>query len=81
MKATNDIRGSTVILILWILGILGMITLFLIYRSEVEWAVTVSFERSMAVRRLARAVLQERLELLLADDNDYDSREDAWFEN
>jgi hypothetical protein len=81
MKATNDIRGSTVILILWILGLLGMITLFLIYRSEVEWAVTVSFERSMAARRLARAVLQKRLELLLTDDNDYDSTEDAWFEN
>jgi type II secretory pathway component PulK len=81
MKAINDTRGSTVILILWIFGILSMITIFLIYRSEVEWAVTASFERRMAVRRLAQAILQERLELLQADDNDYDSKEDAWYEN
>lgn len=73
-------RGSTLIMVLWMLTVLSGVAAFLIYRSEMEWATMVNFERRLEARRLAVEVLQERLELLQADDNDYDSPSDPWFD-
>lgn len=75
----NDNRGSTMILVIWAIGILSAIAAFLVYRAEVEWAVMASLERDLAARQLATAVLNERLDLLLADDNAYDTPDEAWY--
>lgn len=80
MKQNCANRGSVVILVLWVISILSVIAVFLIYRSEVEWASTVSLERRLAAKRLAAEVLGEQLQLLIADDNEFDSQEEPWFD-
>lgn len=79
MRQTGNNRGSTTLLILWMIGILSMIATFLIYRAESEWAATVNLERRMNAQRLAEEILHERLQLLIGDEDDRDTREDAWF--
>lgn len=79
MMKWHDERGSTMILVIWVIGLLSAIAAFLIYRAEAEWAVMASLERNLAARQLATAVLNERLDLLLADDNEFDTPDETWF--
>jgi len=76
-----DNRGSTLIIITWLFAIIGIITAFIFYRSELEWAAVVNMERSMQARQLAEEVLAEKLVLLTEDDTEHDSIDDPWFCN
>lgn len=77
----NDERGSVLILVAWIFGIIGIIAVFLVQRSELEWAAVANLERNIRARQLAEEVLQEYLALLRQDDTENDSMADAWFAN
>jgi type II secretory pathway component PulK len=78
MRRTTD-NGSTLILVTWMVLLLAGVAGFILYRAELEWAVTLNLEENRQVREVARAVLTENLSLLTADDNDCDSRQEAWF--
>lgn len=77
----NDERGSVLILVAWIFGIIGIVGAFLIQRSELEWAAVANLERKIQARQLAEEILQEYLALLRQDDPENDSMADAWFAN
>jgi type II secretory pathway component PulK len=72
-------KGSTLIMVTWLLLLIAVIAGFLLYRAELEWAVTLNLERNQEVRELAREILTEHLALLAADDNDYDAPQEPWF--
>jgi type II secretory pathway component PulK len=71
--------GSTLIMVTWLLLLITIVAGFLLYRAELEWAVTLNLERTRQTRELARAILTEQLALLTADDNDYDASQETWF--
>jgi type II secretory pathway component PulK len=78
MRRKTD-EGSTLILVTWMVLLLAGVAGFLLYRAELEWAVTLNLEQKQQIREVARAALTENLALLTADENDYDAREEAWF--
>jgi type II secretory pathway component PulK len=78
MRQKTD-GGSTLIMVTWMVLLIAGVAEFLLYRASLEWAVTLNFEQKQQVREVARAVLMENLALLAADENDYDSKEEAWF--
>jgi hypothetical protein len=75
----TDQRGSTLLVVVWLLAIMGIIATFLIYRSETEWAALVNAEKSATGRELAEQVLYEHIALLLQDDQENDNPEAEWF--
>ncbi|HYH04116.1 MAG TPA: hypothetical protein VEC37_13515 [Bacillota bacterium] len=74
-------KGSTLILTTWILMIIAVGAGFLLYRAELEWAVTLTLEQNRQVQELAGEVLAEHLSVLTVDDNEFDSPQDGWFNN
>ncbi len=73
-------KGSSLIVIIWILIILGMIATFLFYRSEIELASLALFDQNYRYRHLAEGALQERLVSLKEDATiEHDTPNDPWF--
>lgn len=73
-------RGSTLILVTWILLVMGVIAAFLVYRAEFEWAAASGLEKSMRLKETAESVLNEKLALLISDDTEeVDKPGDPWF--
>lgn len=79
MRGKAGESGSILIMITWMLLVIAAVAGFLLYRAELEWAVTLNLERNRRVDELAREVLTEHLALLAADDNDFDSPTEPWF--
>ena len=74
-----DQRGSTLLLVTWLLAILGMVATFLIYRAEAEWAVVINAEEQTRVRQIAEQALYDRLADLLKDETKHDTPNEPWF--
>lgn len=72
-------QGSTLIIVVWFIAIIGIIATFLFYRSEAEWASVVDFENQRKYVQTAEAVLHQYLGLLVKDDTEWDSPEDPWY--
>jgi type II secretory pathway component PulK len=72
-------RGSTLLVVVWLLAIMGIIATFLIYRSETEWAALVTTEKKATERELAEQALYEHLAVLLQDEKKNDIPEEDWF--
>ena len=81
MPMEDNEQGSTLIIVVWFIAIIGIIVTFLFYRIEAEWASVVHFENQRKYVQTAEAVLHQYLGLLVKDDTDYDSPEDAWYAN
>lgn len=79
IRRRNREKGSTLLLIGWILGIMGVIATFLVYRAEVEWAAVSAWEIRERMQEIAEQQLGERLALLAGDDTPSDSPGDAWY--
>lgn len=77
----HDCRGSALILAAWFFAVIGVIASFMLYRSELEWALVVNLERNSKARQVAEEILQEQLELLRKDDTENDSPSDQWFQD
>lgn len=74
-----DQRGSTLLLVTWLLAILGMVATFLIYRSEAEWAVVINAEEQAQARQVAEQALYDRLADLIKDETTHDTPDEPWF--
>lgn len=72
-------RGSTLVLVTWILLVIGIVAGFLIYRAQMEWAVYQNLEDSMALRERAETILQEYVTLFSGDESEQDGAGDAWY--
>ena len=77
--SNNYQAGSALIMVLWVLLVVGTIASFLIYRSELEWAVTVNLEKNMQAQELAKEILNQRLALLIGDETENDTANDPWY--
>jgi type II secretory pathway component PulK len=75
---TNQ-RGSTLMLVTWMLAITGIVATFLIYRSETEWLAIVNAEKSQKLREVAEQTLYEHLAVLLKDETENDNPKEEWF--
>jgi type II secretory pathway component PulK len=75
---TNQ-RGSTLMLVTWMLLILGIVAVFLIYRAEAEWLAMVNAENSLSLREVAERALYENLAILLQDEEEIDQPGVEWF--
>jgi type II secretory pathway component PulK len=71
--------GSTLLMVSWLLLLIAIVAGFLLYRAELEWAVTLNLEENRKAGELARQILAGHLALLIKDDNDYDEPSEAWF--
>ncbi len=72
-------QGSTLIIVMWAIAIIGVVITFMYYRSEAEWASVNSLEQKVRLRREANNILFKCLDLLLEDDTEFDSKKDLWF--
>lgn len=72
-------RGSVLTMVLWVMGLLGTIALYLFYRAELELAAVAGWERDCRMRQMGEEVLRERLSLLVNDDMKADDPNDAWY--
>ena len=77
--SNNYQAGSALIMVLWVLLLVGTIASFLIYRSELEWAVTVNLEKNLQAQELAKEILNQRLALLISDETENDAASDPWY--
>ena len=78
MNKTGE-RGSTLMMVTWIIAVLGVIVTFLLYRAEVEWAAAASLEKTLRFRQVAEEVLHARLAVLATDDTPIDNKKDPWY--
>jgi type II secretory pathway component PulK len=53
-------QGSTLIIVIWFIAIIGVIVTFIFFRTEVEWAAVVNFENMQRYAEEAQIVLHER---------------------
>ena len=74
-------QGSTILMVTWLLSLMGIIALFLLYRSSVEWAAVNSLSRRWGFEETANAVLHECMLSLNTDKTDYDDKSDEWYHN
>jgi type II secretory pathway component PulK len=74
-------QGSTLIIVVWFIAIIGVIVTFLFYRTEVEWASVVNVENQRRYVQTAEGILHQYLGLLVKDDTAYDSPKDPWYGN
>lgn len=79
MKQTE--RGSSLFVVLVLFLISGVIAAFILYRTESEWALVIGFEKGIALRQVAEAVLADQLMLLKHDETEADTDQDAWYSN
>jgi type II secretory pathway component PulK len=74
-----DQRGSSLLVVVWLLAIMGIIATFLIYRSAAEWAALVNSEKNITGKELAEQALYTHLAALLQDDKENDNPAEDWF--
>ncbi|MCL4514437.1 MAG: general secretion pathway protein GspK [Firmicutes bacterium] len=71
-------RGAALIVVLWLLAILGLLVGFFMQRSHLELLAARNFRDDSRDRQEVRAGINEGINLLLADDNDFDALSDPW---
>jgi hypothetical protein len=74
-------RGAALLLVTWILSVMGVVALFLLYRSGAEWAAVNSLSRRMSFQETAEDVLHDCIIQLNADKTDYDDETAEWYNN
>lgn len=72
-------QGSALLLVAGILAVMGVVAIFLFWRSEAEWAAVRNLENYDQLQQIAEEQLQERLALYATDDTPTDFRDDAWY--
>jgi type II secretory pathway component PulK len=72
-------RGSTLLLVTWMLAVIGIMVTFLLYRAEIEWLAVSNLDRNLKYRETAEEILRSRLVLLALDDTPSDNCKDPWF--
>jgi hypothetical protein len=78
MMQSNQ-KGSSLLVVVWLLVIMSIIATFLIYRSESEWVALVNSEKNAIGRELAEQTLYTRLAALLEDTQENDRPDEEWF--
>ena len=68
-------KGSTIIIVVWFIAIIGVIATFSFYRTEVEWASVVNLENRQRFAQEAQIVLHERCLISSKKQDDAESSE------
>lgn len=79
MMAAKHDQGSTLLLVVWIMSVLGVVASFLLYRAEVEIALVASLENEIKLSQIAQEILHERMVYLGTDETPSDSQFDDWY--
>ncbi len=69
------------LLVTWILSVMGVVALFLLYRSGAEWAAVNSLARRLNFQATAEDILHDCIVQLNADETDHDDKSDEWYNN
>jgi type II secretory pathway component PulK len=74
-------QGAALLLVTWIISVMGVVALFLLYRSGAEWAAVNSLSRRMSFQETAEDVLHDWIIQLNADKTGYDDETVEWYNN